>query len=168
MSGSGISRGCWAICKSAPRSRQITTPVPHHSVFYRPDALPAAQPTASKHWGLYYCTLNQSITVNDRCDTSVIPAYLNCLIFKFCCSLRHHFWNVEDSFDSQTTYSVFGECHAVYCCCLVHDSCCGAWYCTDCNGRRHWHRHVIQNIWSPGESHYFQNYYLIIVQHSSE
>jgi len=24
-------------------------PTPHHSVFYRPDALPAAQPTASKH-----------------------------------------------------------------------------------------------------------------------
>ena len=47
MSGSGIS---WAICKSAPCSRQITMPVPHHSVFYRPDALPAAQPTASKHW----------------------------------------------------------------------------------------------------------------------
>ena len=34
------------ICKSAPRSRQITTPAPHHSVFCRPDALPAAQPTA--------------------------------------------------------------------------------------------------------------------------
>jgi len=46
VSGSGIS---WAKCKSAPRSRQITTPAPHHSVFYRPDALPAAQPTASKH-----------------------------------------------------------------------------------------------------------------------
>ena len=28
VSGSGIS---WAICKSAPRSRQITTPAPHHS-----------------------------------------------------------------------------------------------------------------------------------------
>jgi len=26
-----------------------TTPAPHYSVFYRPDALPAAQPTASKH-----------------------------------------------------------------------------------------------------------------------
>ena len=39
-----------AICKSAPRSGQITMPVPHRSVFYRPDALPAAQPTASKHW----------------------------------------------------------------------------------------------------------------------
>jgi len=30
VSGSGIS---WAICKSAPRSRQITMPTPHHSVF---------------------------------------------------------------------------------------------------------------------------------------
>ena len=47
VNGSGIS---WAICKSAPRSRQITMPAPHCSVFYRPDALPAAQPTASKHW----------------------------------------------------------------------------------------------------------------------
>jgi len=47
VSGSSIS---WAIYKSAPRSRQITTPAPHHSVFYRPDALPAAKPTASKHW----------------------------------------------------------------------------------------------------------------------
>jgi len=25
------------------------TPAPHHPVFYRPDALPATQPTASKH-----------------------------------------------------------------------------------------------------------------------
>jgi len=46
VNGSGIS---WAICKSAPSSRQITMPAPHHSVFYRPDALPAAQLTASKH-----------------------------------------------------------------------------------------------------------------------
>jgi len=46
VSGSGIS---WAICKSTHRSRQITTPAPHHSVFYRPNALPAAQPIASKH-----------------------------------------------------------------------------------------------------------------------
>ena len=30
VSGSGIS---WAICKSAPRSRQITMPAPHQSVF---------------------------------------------------------------------------------------------------------------------------------------
>jgi len=30
VSGNGIS---WAICKSAPRPRQITTPASHHSVF---------------------------------------------------------------------------------------------------------------------------------------
>jgi len=47
VSGNGIS---WAICKSALRSRQITTPETHHSVFYRPDALPATQQTASKYW----------------------------------------------------------------------------------------------------------------------
>ena len=47
VNGSGIS---WAICKSAPRSRQITMPAPQHSVFYRLDAFPATQPTASKHW----------------------------------------------------------------------------------------------------------------------
>jgi len=45
--GSGFS---WTICKQhAPRSREITTATPHHSIFYRPDALPDAQPTVSKH-----------------------------------------------------------------------------------------------------------------------
>jgi len=40
-SGSGIS---WTICKSAPDSRQITTPAPHYSVCYRQDAfLPPSQ-----------------------------------------------------------------------------------------------------------------------------
>jgi len=47
VSGSGIS---WAICKSAPRSRKITMPAPHHSVFYRPDALPANSVKALKAW----------------------------------------------------------------------------------------------------------------------
>jgi len=51
VSGSVIS---WVICKSAPRSRQITTPASHHSDFYRPDALPAAQSTASKHWRAWH------------------------------------------------------------------------------------------------------------------
>jgi len=45
----GISR---ATCKSASRSKQITMPAPHRSVFYRPDALSAAQPTASSTEGL--------------------------------------------------------------------------------------------------------------------
>jgi len=43
VSGSGIS---WA----APWPRHVTMPASHHSVFCRPDALPATQPTASKHW----------------------------------------------------------------------------------------------------------------------
>ena len=36
VSGSGIS---WAMCKSAPRSRQITTPAPHHSSFLQAGCL---------------------------------------------------------------------------------------------------------------------------------
>jgi len=43
VSGSGIR---WTISKSAPRPRQITTPASHHSVFYRPDSLPATHLTA--------------------------------------------------------------------------------------------------------------------------
>ena len=51
VSGSGI---CWAmqVCTSS----QITMPTSHHSVFlYKLDALPAAQPTASKHWSRSVC-----------------------------------------------------------------------------------------------------------------
>jgi len=51
QTGSGIN---WAISKSAPRSKQITTPAPHHSVFYRPDVFPATQPTASEHTIIFY------------------------------------------------------------------------------------------------------------------
>ena len=43
VSGSGIS---WAICKSAPRSRQITTPAHHHSVFLQAGC-PSCRPTNS-------------------------------------------------------------------------------------------------------------------------
>jgi len=75
VSGSGIS---WAICKSASCSRQITTPAPHHSVFYRPDALPSTtQPTASKHW-------RQSTEGLSR-----IKLGLNILRENYRCSWRH-------------------------------------------------------------------------------
>jgi len=53
VSGSGIT---WTICKSAPRSRQITTPTPHRSVFYRPNPfLPLNQQRQSTEG-------NQSVT----------------------------------------------------------------------------------------------------------
>ena len=42
-SGSGIH---WAICKSAPCSRQITMPAPHHSVFLQAGC-PSCRPTNS-------------------------------------------------------------------------------------------------------------------------
>ena len=74
VSGSGIS---WAICKSAPRSRQITLPAPHHSVVYRPDALPATQPTVSKHWRQlpYYSYRLQNVTSTIQTDCSPV----NCI-----------------------------------------------------------------------------------------
>jgi len=37
-------------------------PAPHHSDFYRPDALPAAQPIASKHCYSNVCTKKPGIT----------------------------------------------------------------------------------------------------------
>ena len=43
VSDSGIS---WAICKSAHRSRQITTPAPHHSVFLQAGC-PSCRPANS-------------------------------------------------------------------------------------------------------------------------
>ena len=53
------------LCHMQVCSRQITMPAPHHSVFYRPDALPAAQPTASKHWRLTTLTLGK-LEVNGK------------------------------------------------------------------------------------------------------
>ena len=61
LSGSGIS---WAICKSAPRSRQITTPAPHHSVFYRPDAFPVAQRQSTLGSG---CWKMDNLSAEDVC-----------------------------------------------------------------------------------------------------
>jgi len=51
---------------------------------------------------------------------------------------------------------------------VVCRSCCSAWHCTDCDGRRHWCRHVVQDIWSSGELHRSQNSYLIIVQQADD
>ena len=57
MSGSGIS---WAICNSAPRSRQITTPAPHCSVFLQAGC-PSCCPTKSvltNTGNKYFCHLS--------------------------------------------------------------------------------------------------------------
>jgi len=55
---SGITQ---SICRSAPCLRQITMPESHHWIFYRPDALPAAQPTSSSTEGKVSCSLSSSL-----------------------------------------------------------------------------------------------------------
>jgi len=98
VSDSGIS---WAVCNSAPRSRQITTPTPHHSVFYRPDALPATQPTASKQWRFIHITeriwyggtehsQQWHIHRHARCRTysSAVSARLGCRLWTVCIYLH--------------------------------------------------------------------------------
>ena len=59
VSGSGIS---WAICKSSPHSRHITTPAPHHWVFTgRMLFLPPTRPS------LLMVLLNQILTASLLC-----------------------------------------------------------------------------------------------------
>jgi len=69
---SGIS---WATCKSAPRSRQITTPAPHHSVFLQVGC-PSCHPTnsvkalkahgQSQHWDIIIRAHYMCITMHNE------------------------------------------------------------------------------------------------------
>ena len=53
------SAGPYASLHCAPD--RLTMPAPRHSVVYMPDALPAAQPTASKHWRQKHCTKSTGV-----------------------------------------------------------------------------------------------------------
>jgi len=111
VSGSSIS---WAICKSAPSSKQITMPAPHHSVFYRPDALPAAQPTASKHWRHYiiqnfkhFLPLTfQRCNVHHFRPMTDAPVLLLLLRFKACSQLMNWLKYSCEHVYSQAVYTV--------------------------------------------------------------
>jgi len=92
VSGSGIS---WATCKSAPRSRQITMPAPHHSVFYRPDAVPAAQPKASKHWRQHWECIMYSNAASGRHDKT------ECLYFQSVPEVQQ--WFVKKFYSASNT-----------------------------------------------------------------
>ena len=67
VSGSGIS---WALCKSAPHSRQTTMPAPHYSAFTgRMPFLPPnqqCQSTESTHTRLHTHTFNGPLSRNTR------------------------------------------------------------------------------------------------------
>ena len=109
VSGSEIQ---WAIRKSAPCSRQITTPAPYRSVFYRPDALSAAQPTASKHWKplllLSLLSLLLLLFMNKKYDlhifSSVLCVFCTCFrLLKCWLSCRIGLWKVDTPIHSMFT-----------------------------------------------------------------
>ena len=76
VSGSGIS---WNICKSAPRSRQITTPAPHHSVFTgRMPFLPPIQQHQSTEGTYLPLTVTKLTTLKNS------PFWPNLYIFYSC------------------------------------------------------------------------------------
>ena len=117
VSGNDIS---WAICKSTHRSRQMTMPAPHHSVFYRPDALPVAQPTVSKHWRgdrSYYAVYH---------NTRVTGAMVNCIMEIWKTALCACYFNVPNVFTwklwrNDTTKSYCCVWHATEHCTVQYD-----------------------------------------------
>jgi len=65
VSGSGIR---WAICKCAPRPKQITMP----AVFYRLDVLPAAQPTEVKSLQHHRCKVKFFYQLSRRKQFTIV------------------------------------------------------------------------------------------------
>ena len=94
VSGSGLS---WAICKSAPRSRQITSPAPHHSVFYSLDALPAAQLTATEHCE-NFSNLADIGSILCKCASFLFSRGFCCSRFTAACSCLNNYSNKGDRF----------------------------------------------------------------------
>ena len=86
VSGSGIS---WAICKSAPCSRQITTSVPHYSSFLRAGC-PSCRPTNSVKALKTQVIVSNCILIHNGFKIQVICSLINVkkpLICWQCCSL---------------------------------------------------------------------------------
>jgi len=98
---SGIS---WTICKqSAARFRQITAPTPHHSIFYRPDALLNAQPTVSKH-------ITQQLNRESRTHVSKSASLLSTIINE-----QYHFMSSSDRFPVPVRSAVKSN-FTIWCC----------------------------------------------------
>ena len=81
VSGSGIS---WAICKSAPRSRQITTPAPYHSVFtgWMPFLPPNQQHQSNE--GKTFTNSSDYVTIlTPPPSQSVTDEFLNSVLWRY-------------------------------------------------------------------------------------
>ena len=122
VSCSGIR---WAICKSAPRSRQTTMPAPHRSVFYRPDALPDAQPTASKHRKqktLYWKWINkptmvQQLLCHEICSSCIYTESLSDLVVKSRACLQNQHSvdkNSKVTLDFENIHFQWGNIHSYW------------------------------------------------------
>ena len=88
VSGSGIR---WAICKSAPRSRQITTPAPHHSVFLQAGC-PSCRPT-NRVKALKAKALKANCCISDTNDNNDSTSLIsNNLVDEF----FRHYWRWQE------------------------------------------------------------------------
>jgi len=74
------------VCTSLQTDNHASTPTVQHSIFYRPAALPATQPTVSKHWRQVNMTENSLIFIS--CCYLVI-FFLNRRIGTHCMMLLH-------------------------------------------------------------------------------
>ena len=135
VSGSGIS---WAICKSAPRCRQITMPTPHHSVFFTvrmPFLLPNNSVKALKAKILlctsavlnvwWYCTLVGHVV----CSLSVFIAVVQHLVSLFwaCLAVWCRSWRLTSCTHCHTPLQRRLPCFRTRCT-KTSSSCC-AWTC---------------------------------------
>ena len=73
VSGIGISS---AICKSAPHSRQITTPAPHHSVFLQAECRSCRPTNSVKSTGGFTLFTIAPKKTNSNCCTAALAVYL--------------------------------------------------------------------------------------------
>ena len=92
VSGSDIS---WAICKSAPRSRQTTTPAPHYSVFLQAGC-PSCRPTNSVK------ALKAKVTFKNKSDDKIYLGFSSVGYFWWV------FWPVCKSFKVKKKKIHFG------------------------------------------------------------
>jgi len=111
------------------RTKQCPTPysiIPH--IFYRPDALPAAQPTVSKHW-----ILSVTVDITVKCSfcehwwcahsvhSSWLLVYFLCLFFINCC--QSPFPQVDMIGTMVTVWRVRGKIIRSVLCSIVCNSC---------------------------------------------
>ena len=95
-------------------SSQITTPTSHHSAFYRPDALPAAQPTVSKQptlklyliWFDPWSRIN-CININVWCGCKTpMPVMLLKEIHNHICLIQQVFYATNNIYTTATTTTI--------------------------------------------------------------